>query len=93
MAYTLHPAHPSDAASLAHIFETAFAEDKIIYHLHPGVPDYIRAEDDIKWMTGLIVDSPKFGSKVTKVVEVSSGDAVAFAKWDYPVVLSEELKN
>ncbi|KAG8528444.1 uncharacterized protein KY384_007362 [Bacidia gigantensis] len=93
MAYTIQQVDLDDAEVITDIFRQAFADDHIMSHIHSNVPEDIQWEHDLQYFKTILSQGGTFGARWSKAVESTTGKAVAFARWVYPINLSPELEE
>lgn len=63
--FSLRPLPPSDAPSVARIFQAAFANEHIMRHFYPRTPEEAKWEMDVRFFEGLLrkCDGGEIGSE------------------------------
>ena len=61
-------------------------------YFYPDRPKDITWDTDVKYFTKKLQEGTLYGGQITKMVEDSTGKAVAFAAWQYPHHLTPEQK-
>lgn len=73
MPFELRPASIDDVPTFAIIQREAFADDAIVGQLFKDVPESIRQERDVKWISTMVEQSYSNWTRLSKVVDTSNG--------------------